>query len=63
MKESALELDAVLFDIPETAFGQKAANDDDHAALAQGMVLYDALYAWSRKATAETHNWPSAVIR
>jgi len=115
VKESALELDAVPFDIPETAFGHEgekcsfdvfldrfdvrdtalrrvaeivrgadtdrldlapeaagllamslgisAANDDDHAALAQGMVLYDALYAWSRKATAETHNWPSAVIR
>ena len=31
---------------------------DDHAMLAQGFVLYDALYAWARNAQGETHNWP-----
>lgn len=31
---------------------------DDHALLAQGMVLYDALYAWCRDGQAETHHWP-----
>ncbi len=31
---------------------------DDHAMLAQGFVLYDALHAWARKAQGETHNWP-----
>ncbi len=33
---------------------------DDHAMLAQGMVLYDALYAWCVSETAgdaEAHNW------
>lgn len=30
---------------------------DDHAMLAQGMVIYDALYAWCRGAVGETHNW------
>jgi len=35
--------------------------EDDHAALAMGMVLYDALYAWRRKAADETHNWPAAA--
>ena len=31
---------------------------DDHAMLAQGMVLYDALYAWCKSCQDETHNWP-----
>jgi hypothetical protein len=30
---------------------------DDHEQLAHGMVLYDALYAWSRHARGETHTW------
>ncbi len=33
---------------------------DDHAMLAQGMVIYDALYAWCVSETtgeSETHNW------
>jgi hypothetical protein len=29
---------------------------DDHAMLEQGMVIYDALYAWLRSARAEIHN-------
>lgn len=31
---------------------------DDHALLAAGMVLYDALYRWQRDLTGETHAWP-----
>ena len=34
---------------------------DDHAMLAHGMVLYDALYAWCREGRAETHRWPPAM--
>ena len=30
---------------------------DDHAMLAQGMVMYDALYAWCRHTQQETHSW------
>jgi hypothetical protein len=30
---------------------------DDHEMLAHGMVLYDALYAWCREGTQETHTW------
>jgi hypothetical protein len=30
---------------------------DDHALLAQGMVVYDALYAWCREASPERHAW------
>ncbi len=30
---------------------------DDHELLAQGMVLYDALYAWCRHVREERHSW------
>ena len=30
---------------------------DDHAMLAHGMVMYDALYSWCRTLTGETHGW------
>ena len=30
---------------------------DDHEMLAQGMILYDALYAWCRSCRDETHDW------
>jgi rhodanese-related sulfurtransferase len=30
---------------------------DDYAMLAQGMVIYDALYRWCLDGTNETHNW------
>jgi hypothetical protein len=30
---------------------------DDHEMLTHGFVLYDALYAWSRFAREERHNW------
>ena len=33
---------------------------DDHEMLAHGMVLYDALYAWCRSLSGETHGWPPA---
>jgi rhodanese-related sulfurtransferase len=34
---------------------------DDAAALERGFAVYDALYAWQRRAAAETHGWPPAV--
>jgi hypothetical protein len=33
---------------------------DDLAMLEQGMVLYDALYAWCGSASQEPHNWKPA---
>lgn len=30
---------------------------NDHEMLAQGMILYDALYAWCHELQGETHNW------
>ena len=35
------------------------AADDDHGLLSQGFVVYDALFAWSRHAADERHNWPA----
>jgi hypothetical protein len=36
---------------------------DDHAMLEQGMVMYDALYAWCRSTGGEVHNWkPAATL-
>jgi hypothetical protein len=31
---------------------------NDHDMLAQGMIMYDALYAWIGHAQSEIHNWP-----
>jgi len=33
---------------------------DEHALLAQGMVVYDGLYAWCQSCQAETHDWRPA---
>lgn len=30
---------------------------DDHEMLAQGMVMYDALYSWCKYVSTETHGW------
>ena len=38
------------------SLGLSANYPDDHAMLEQGMVVYDALYAWTRSARAEIHN-------
>lgn len=40
------------------SLGLSAMYRDDHEMLKQGMVVYDALYAWLKNARAETHNWP-----
>jgi len=31
--------------------------EDDHALLEQGMIFYDALYAWAKGARSEKHDW------
>jgi rhodanese-related sulfurtransferase len=36
---------------------------DDHLALERGFAVYDALYAWARFASDETHNWPATRIQ
>jgi hypothetical protein len=39
------------------SLGLSASFADDHAMLAQGMVVYDALYSWCRTCQGETHDW------
>ena len=34
---------------------------DDHEMLRQGLVMYDALYAWCRSCQDEKHNWPPTI--
>lgn len=42
------------------SLGLSALYADDHEMLRHGMVVYDALYAWLKKARGETHGWPPA---
>ena len=42
------------------SLGLSAIFKQDHEMLAQGMVMYDALYAWCRRGQEETHHWPPA---
>jgi rhodanese-related sulfurtransferase len=41
------------------SLGLSANFANDHEMLAQGMVMYDALYTWCRSLQHETHNWPA----
>lgn len=36
--------------------------EDDNALLAQGMIIYDALYTWCRGLRAERHGWNPGVM-
>ena len=42
------------------SLGLSAMFADDHAMLRQGMVMYDAYYAWLRQAQGESHSWQNA---
>jgi hypothetical protein len=39
------------------SLGLSANFSDDHAMLAHGMVVYEALYSWCRTCQGETHDW------
>lgn len=41
------------------SLGLSSSQDDDLAQLEKGMMIYDALFAWCRHATGETHAWTS----
>jgi hypothetical protein len=41
------------------SLGLSALFEDDHEMLRHGMVMYDALYAWLKRARGETHSWRS----
>ena len=40
------------------SLGLSATFPDDHEMLRQGLVMYDALYAWCKSLQHETHRWP-----
>ena len=40
------------------SLGLSQCHTDDHAMLAHGLVMYDALYAWCLSCQGETHAWP-----
>ena len=40
------------------SLGLSRTHADDHAMLRQGLVIYDALYAWCREGQGERHAWP-----
>ena len=42
--------------------GLSANFPNDHAMLAHGTTIYDALYAWCRGLQAETHDWPAVQV-
>lgn len=44
------------------SLGLSAIYANDHDMLDQGMVVYDAFYAWCRSCQGEKHNWPPAGL-
>ena len=45
------------------SLGLSRNHTNDHEMLAQGMIMYDALYAWCRELQGETHNWYPNKVR
>jgi len=46
-----------------TSLGLSRIFSDDHEMLRHGMVMYDALYAWSKEGQDEVHTWnPAAYL-
>jgi hypothetical protein len=42
------------------SLGLSATIPDDHQMLLQGLIMYDALYAWCATLQSESHAWPPA---
>jgi hypothetical protein len=58
---SRLELTPQSAGLYAVSLGLSRVFSDDHQMLRHGMVLYDALYAWCRDCSQETHAWPPAM--
>jgi hypothetical protein len=54
-----LELEPQSAGLLAISLGLSSLEDDDLAQLEKGMVIYDALFAWCRHASQETHTWTS----
>jgi hypothetical protein len=55
------ELAAPAHGLLAVSLGLSTMFQDDDRMLTEGMLIYDALYAWCARARSETHNWPPAV--
>jgi hypothetical protein len=44
------------------SLGLSLLYDDDHDLLEQGLVVYDALYAWATRARGQRHDWKPAEL-
>ena len=40
------------------SIGLRDLSPNDHEVLKNGLIIYDALYAWASHRQAETHSWP-----
>lgn len=58
---SRLELTPQSAGLYALSLGLSKIYEDDHAMLKQGMIMYDALYAWCQHCQAETHQWPPLI--
>ena len=56
-----LDLSAQSAGLLALSLGLSRLHADDHAMLEAAMPLYDALYAWAREASTETHSWQPAT--
>jgi rhodanese-related sulfurtransferase len=59
----ALALAAQAPGLLAVSLGLSALIADDRAMLRHGLMVYDALYAWCRRAAGETHGWDAAALR
>lgn len=57
---SRLDLAAEAAGLLALSLGISAMAESDEATLEAGFALYDALYAWRRRAAGEKHGWPPA---
>jgi rhodanese-related sulfurtransferase len=58
-----LELAPQAAGLAAVSLGLSRVFAEDHAMLAHGMVLYDALYAWCREGQREVHTWNPQAYR
>jgi len=58
-----LELAPQAAGLAAISLGLSRLNADDHAMLAQGMVVYDALYRWCKEGQQEVHTWNPDLYR
>ena len=54
---SRLDLAPQAAGLAAISLGLSRIDENDHAMLERGMIIYDALYRWCREGKQETHTW------